>query len=324
MQKCIAAILAILALFRCMDWNAPQERLWPGEAFEAGRAGWLWPAGLEYLYSLRSRGVGRPEHDSLLVLHRGRLIYEKYGENEDKDSLFPIYSCTKTVVAALTGIAVMEGYIDGVDQKVADFYPDAVIAPGQECKRDMTVRHLLTMTSGLPADLEAHSEDCLNALDVGLAAFEAPQAAAPGEKFLYSSNPGMQCLGGIIERKTGLTLHEYASAKLFGPLGITGVVWDTLGDGSSRAGTGIQMTARDMLRLGYLYLNDGCWDGLRILPEGWVEQSKPGGGGYGWLICDYGDDWFLGGSYEARGYGGQWITTCFKRDLVIARTSRPD
>jgi len=320
MQKFIAAILAFLALFRFLD--APGEMLRPGEDFETGRAFWLWGKGLESLYSLRSQGVGRAEHDSFLVLHRGRLVYEKYSENEDENSLFPIFSCTKTVVAALTGIAVKEGYIDSVDQKVSEFYPEAVIAPGQECKLGMTVRHLLTMTSGLPADLEAHCDDCLAAPDVGLAAFETPQAAAPGEKFLYSSNPGMQCLGGIIERRTGRSLHEYANEKLFGPLGITSVAWESLGDGSSRAGTGIQMTARDMLRLGHLYLNDGCWDGLRLLPEGWVEQSEPGDNGYGWLICDYGGDLFLGGSYEARGYGGQWITVCFKRELVIARTSR--
>jgi len=323
MQKIIAAILAFLALFRFL--NAPAcEFLWPAEDFETGRACWLWPAGLKYLYSLRSKGVGRPEHDSLLVLYKGRLIYEHYGENENEDSLFPVFSCTKTVVAALAGIAIKEGYIESVDQKVSDFYPDAVIAPGQESKRDMTVRHLLTMTSGLPADMEAHFNDCMGAPDVGLAAFETPQAAAPGEKFLYSSNPGMQCLGGIIQRKTGLSLHDYAQAKLFGPLGITSVTWEAVGDGGSRAGTGIQMTARDMLRLGYLYLNDGMWDGQRILPEGWVEQSKPGSNGYGFLICDYGNDWFLGGSYEFRGYGGQWITISFKRGLVIARTARPE
>ena len=322
MQKIIAAVLAFLALFRFVDWCAPRESVWPGVAFETGRACWLWPAGLEYLYKLRSQGVGRPEHDSFLVLYKGRLVYERYGENESEESQFPIFSCTKTVVAALTGIAIKEGYINSVDQKVAEFYPDAVIAPGQESKLNMTVRHLLTMTSGLPADLEEHCDDCIGAPDVGLAAFETPQAAAPGEKFLYSSNPGMQCLGGIIERRTGRSLHEYANEKLFGPLGITSVTWETLSDGSSRAGTGIRMTARDMLRIGYLYLNDGVWDRQRILPEGWVEQSKPAGG-YGYLICDYGSDLFMGGSYEARGYGGQWITICFQRDLVIARTSRP-
>jgi len=321
MQKMIAAVLAFLALFRVFD-GSPRDMLWPGEDFEAGRACWLWPAGLEYLYRLRSQGVGRPEHDSFLVLHRGALVYERYGENEGEDSLFPVFSCTKTVVSALAGIALKEGHIASVDQKVSDFYPDAVIAPGQESKLTMTVRHLLTMTSGLPADLEPHCDDCIGAPDVGLAAFETPQAAAPGEKFLYSSNPGMQCLGGIIERRTGLSLREYAQEKLFGPLGITSVVWEALGDGSSRAGTGIQMTARDMLRIGHLYLNNGVWDGQRLLPEGWVAQSKPGGSGYGYLICDYGSDWFLEGSYEARGYGGQWITVCEKRGLVIARTSR--
>jgi len=321
MQKLVAALLAFLSLFRFV--GGPSESLWPGEDFETGRAWWLWPAALEYLYSLRSQGVGRPENDSLLVLYKGRLVYEHYGEGEDEDSLFPVFSCTKTVVAALVGIAIKEGYIESVDQRVADFYPDAAIAPGQESKLDMTVRHLLTMTSGLPQDLEEHCDDCMGAPDVGLAAFETPQAAAPGEKFLYSTNPGMQCLGGIIERRTGRSLYDYASEKLFGPLGITSVVWDTLGDGSSTAGSGIQMTARDMLRFGYLYLCGGVWDGQRLLPEGWVEQSKPGSNGYGYLICDYGDDWFLGGSYEARGYGGQWITICFSRDLVIARTSRP-
>ena len=115
----------------------------------------------------------------------------------------------------------------------------------------------------------------------------------------------------------------YAQEKLFGPLGMTSVTWQTAADGSNTGGFGISMTPRDMLRFGYLYLNDGMWDGQRILPEGWVEQSRPKEDtrkGYGYLFWGDKVDRTLGKSYAAKGMYGQVICVYPEKDLVVVRT----
>lgn len=258
----------------------------------------------------------------MLILHEGKLVYEQYTQGQGLDVPHMAMSVTKSVLSALVGIAVKDGLID-VQDKVYEYYIDDVKGgllsfPGQESKLNMTVEHLLTMRSGLP-----DTQDCYRAADAGLAAFETPQARAPGGMFVYNTGAGPQCLVGIVERATGKNLLEFAQERLFGPLGITSVTWEATDCGSNKGGLGISMTSRDMLRFGQLYLNDGVWNGQRILPEGWAAQSQPGFNtilSYGYLF--WGNGWgpLMGGSFEARGYYGQFITVYPGKNVVVVRT----
>ena len=171
--KVIALILSFLSFFAFWRPNAqpnniPETRtyagevpdkygVWPTEGFDTAPGPW-WLRGpaLEVfleMYKLRT-GTDTPT-DSILLLHKGKLVYENYAEGWDRDPPHYMASVTKSVTSALVGIAIGDGLIRGVDQKVLDFFPEAVDLPGwEESKRDMTIEHLLTMTSGILSESE--------------------------------------------------------------------------------------------------------------------------------------------------------------------------
>jgi len=335
--KIVAFILSILSFFAFWSPNAqpnhiPETRdcvgeipdkygVWPTEEFTEGKAP-LWGGALEFIFSAKGFFTGGHRSESLLVLHRGKLVYENYAEGWDKDTPHSMFSVTKSVVSALVGIAIGEGYIQGVAQKVTDFFPDAVIVPGQESKRDMTVEHLLTMTSGLPGDGDPVDWDWWDANDTGVAAFETPQMAAPGTRYAYSSGPGCQTLACLVSRAVGMNLFDYARKKLFAPIGMASVAWDAADDGRSFGGFGISMTPRDMLRFGYLYLNNGRWEDAQVIPASWVAVTPPKSKApkaYGYLFWNFPLLPF-GSSYEANGAYGQYIEILPAWDTVIVRT----
>ena len=281
------------------------------------RAGYIWKSIRHNLTNVFTT--------SLLVLHEDTIVYERYFHGRTKDTPQAMFSVTKSVISALVGIAVKDGMIRGVHQKVTDFFPDAKITDERKC--EMTIEHLLTMRSGLPGDSDRQDIPWWQAEDSGLVAFEMPLAAAPGERFAYSSGPGMQALACLISRAVNQNLFEYAKEKLFEPLDMHSVKWDAADDGANYGGFGISMTSKDMLRFGQLYLNEGRWDGAQILPEGWVESSIPcglkdhRGYGYGYLFrqieAKHPD------TYQAQGQFGQFIDISPERNAVIVRTGCP-
>jgi len=338
--KIIAAILSFLSFFAFWNPSAqpnciPETRAYEGEVPD--RYG-VWPTA-EFetasiplgLYSpaleavMMYKGIRNVNlfNDSVLVLYKGKLVYEHYARGWDADTPHYMASVTKSVVSALVGIAIGEGKIGGVGQKVLDFYPEAAGLPGwQESKADMTVEHLLTMTSGLPDDRYATDYKWWEAEDTGLASFLAPQVTAPGETFAYNTGTGMQTLACLVSRAVGKNLFEYAKEKLFGPLGMASAAWDAPADGRNYGGLGLHMTPRDMLRFGYLYLNLGRWEDKQVIPAWWVAQSGPLGKGrhsYGRLFWNY-DLQPFDNSYEAEGAMGQYICILPGQDTVIVRT----
>ena len=343
--KFTAWILSFLSFFAVWNWsgqpnNIPETRVYDGAAMAVDKYGvwptkeftqsdarlnWLGAGLLEAAFALKGMIRGGTKTETMLVLHKGKVIYERYAEGFDENSTKVMYSVTKSVVQALLCIAIKEGKIKGVDQKVIEFYPEAKIAPGQECKRDITIDHLLTMTSGLPGDKDDWDQawgEWWTAKDTGLAAFMTPQVNAPGVKHSYSSGPSMQTLACLISRAVGKDLFSYAKEKLFKPLGMKSVTWERAADGRCFGGFGIQMSTRDMARFGYLYLNYGRWENKQILPVQWVAQSPPKSmspRAYGRLFWNL-DLAPFGSAYEANGAYGQYIEILPEWDTVIVRT----
>jgi len=342
--KTIALILSFLSFFafwnpRAQPNSIPETRtyegevpdkygVWPTEDFETGGVSPLIPPLLRARYFLKHAGTTAT--DSLLILHKGKLVYENYAAGCDKDTPHFLASASKSVLSALVGIAIGEGKIKGVDDKVVDYFPEARKLPGwQESKADMTVEHLLTMTSGLPgdgdrADLEWWDASASpgEANDTGLASFLAPQQAKPGERYAYSTGAGCQALACLVSRAVGKNLFAYAKEKLFGPLGMASVTWDAPADGRNYGGMGVRMTPRDMLRFGYLYLNNGRWEDKQIFPAWWAAQSGPRGKNplaYGRLFMNCGIFPFSS-SFEAAGAMGQYICILPEQDMVVVRT----
>lgn len=281
------------------------------------------------LFLAGQEGSEIPRLRSLLVARSGRLAYERYYGTMARDSLADVRSVTKSIVAALTGIAVESGAISDIDLPITDFLSDDEF-PLVPDHRFITVRHLLTMSSGLEwaetsgPDYAAWitSEDQVDFL------LARPFVSQPGSAFTYNS-AAVHLLGIVVEKAVRRPLAEYADEVLFGPMGITERVWEALGDGTVNGGSGIDLRPRDLLRFGQLYLQDG-WSGDRRLVTGdWIDRTEvPRWGGFGrFSMIDelsYGYLWWIDvprGAFFAWGYGGQFIYILPDEELVVVATT---
>ena len=309
--RIMAWIISVINFFLCLTPGGLQPRL------------------VKAKFAVLSNPVAGFQTDALLIWRGGEILHEEYLNGCDENTVHDTSAITRTVLAALVGIAIDEGYIKSVDQKVVDFYPDVAIAPGQESKRDMTIGHLLAMTSGI--DDTAAVDEFWNAPDLGKVIFALPQEADPGTKPYFRSyrSATVELLSGLLTRALGgRSALEYANEKLFGPLGITNAKWESNVDGTSRCTVGLSLAPRDMLRFGLLYLNEGNFEGKQIVPAAWVRQSRPG-------VRESKDYWdreafsnhfyaHEGTSYAARGAGGQFIVIDPDNNTVIVRTGNED
>jgi len=209
-----------------------------------------------------------PSGYSLLVIRHGYIVSESYFHGQTADTTNHVYSVTKTFVATLLGIAVQQGWIDGVDQRVADLLPEYSVNPKLA---DLTLEDVLTHRSGVRNDRSF--------ADVSLLLKEDPQSP-PGTTFEYS-NYAPNLLTAILDRlaKKGMAgdasdVPGLAQEYLFGPLGISVSDWTKGPHGVPEGGNGLHMTTRNMARLGYLLLRDGRWEDKQILLPGWVKEAS--------------------------------------------------
>ncbi|MFX0055645.1 MAG: serine hydrolase domain-containing protein [Promethearchaeota archaeon] len=273
--------------------------------------------------------------DSILIVKNGYLVFEEYlSDVYDNESRHIIHSCTKSLTSALVGIALDEGYIDSTDDLLIDLLPNRTIANLDDQKQAITLEHLLTMTSGLEWDewTEPYSS-YLNSLNQVWAApdsvqhiLDLPMAYEPGEMWVYNSG-GSHLLGAIVAEATETTLFAYAIENLFTPLGISSsdVFWPYDNQGRSWGHGGVEMLPRDMAKFGYLYLNNGTWDGEQIVSAEWVQLSSATQitfneyAGYGYQWWTYPTD--IVEVYSAEGYQGQYIFVIPSLDMVVVFTS---
>ena len=259
--------------------------------------------------------------DSVVVVHNGYIVAEKYYRPYKQDYLHDVYSITKSVVSALIGIAIREGYINSVDDLVLDFYLERTFENDDALKRSITLEHLLTMSSGLEWDWD----EMVSTRDWVQYVLDQPMYSEPGTEFYYSSG-NAHVLSSIIQEASGLNACDFAQLYLFDPLGISDVRWNTDLDGIPKGGWGMAMKPRDMAKLGYLYLNQGVWDGRQVIPAEWIEASterhiqvpeplEPWDLYMGYL-------WWLheDGPYAAHGTKGQFIYVIPELDLVVVFT----
>ena len=262
---------------------------------------------------------------SMIVIRHGTIVVEKYFGSYSADRTQEVYSITKDVTAVLIGIAIGQGAIDSVDHKVLDYFPDLTLADNDVRKQDITIEDLLSMSSGLAWSDDADVDPMMRSGSQVRYVLNRPMAAAPGEKFNYDTGaPGL--LLAILQKATGTRPIDFANAYLFGPLGITDVYWQTDSMGLETGGFGITMSPRDMAALGYLYLQNGVWNGKQVVPADWVEASfdshidpmmqSEKRSGYGYLV------WLqTHGAISAQGMGGQYIIMVPAQDLEVVFTA---
>jgi len=251
--------------------------------------------------------------------------FHPYYQGRDVHSL---QSVTKSVTSALIGIAIGRGEVSGVDAPLLSFFTDYDLSRVDTRLREATLDDLLTMRSGIEwheSDRPLDETNTTWQLEVSQDwiqfTLDQPMDAAPGEKWVYNSG-GSHLMSGIIRKATGQWATEYAESHLFGPLGITDYHWKRTPRGYPDTEGGLYLEAEQLAKIGYLYLNDGVWEGRRILPEGWVaastarrvERVNPQGWGYGyqwWRLDRDGTTVWAG-----LGFGGQFLYVLPEHDLV--------
>ncbi len=335
MRRVLQASALTLGLATAAAWPAapPPGDPWPRSTPEAqGLEG----ERLHLLSRTIEDGRDFPDLHSLLVVRHGYLVLEEYFAGWHADRPHTLQSVTKSFTSALIGIAIAQGAIEGVDEPILGFFPDASgIANLDERKRRMTLEDLLTMRSGTDyherGSGSPHSR--LNRLRSGWDRFYLDRAmvAEPGTRFQYDSG-GVILLSSLLQARTGLHADAFAERHLFEPLGIEGAAWFRNAEGHPHTGGGLDLRPRDMAKFGLLYLNRGRWGERQIVPESWVRQStarqlerRSGshGVGYGYLWWIEEPDPNGTGKldiYAAKGFRGQYIFVVPEHDMVVVVT----
>jgi CubicO group peptidase (beta-lactamase class C family) len=260
---------------------------------------------------------------SALVIRGGFLVAEAYFHPYQPGTKHAIFSCTKSFISALVGVASELGFIDDIETPVLDFFPSRAFANVDPRKRRMQLYHLLTMTSGLQWSSDAAGIAGMLASDDWVQhVLDLPMVAPPGEQFNYCSGCS-HILSAIIQQASGMSTVEFARQYLFGPLGISDFTWMTDPTGIAGGGWGLELLPRDMAKLGLLYLRQGQWANAQILPTRWVQASvreqvaadEDLGYGYQWWIYPE------LGSFAAQGFGSQLIVVNPGLDLIAVFTA---
>ncbi|RAP78279.1 serine hydrolase domain-containing protein [Paenibacillus montanisoli] len=269
-------------------------------------------------------------HD-VIVLRRGELLMEWHDSGADR--LAAVYSCTKSILSALIGIAIEEKYIGGIEEPISNYFPGLNT---DERKSRILIKHLLTMTSGLEwPDFDKPYWKMKRTDDWIVFILSQPMAQDPGEAFAYNSG-GSHLLSSILTKATGSSTYAYAEEKLFRPLRFRKPRWNSH-DGVYEGGAGLHLTSNDMAKFGQLYLQGGRWEGDQLIPRSWVEVSTSvhhkglahyeppifGEYGYHWWISLQSQNGVADCCF-AKGYGGQYIFIVPSLDLVAAIRKEPE
>jgi CubicO group peptidase (beta-lactamase class C family) len=236
--------------------------------------------------------------------------------------LHDVASVTKSITSTLIGMAIDRGLIAGADVPVLSFFPDVSIAHPDVRKQELTIRELLTMTSGFCDDFsagEAQLEAMRRDADAVHFMLNQPLVSEPGERFAYCSGAS-QLLSAILTRATGMNALTFAEAHLFGPLGIQEVIWPADPQGNNNGWGDLFIRPEDLAKIGQLFLERGTWAGQRLLSEAWVTEATSEhirvaddeGYGFSWWRPDG-----LAGLYEGRGRGGQRLVVWPEKRIVV-------
>lgn len=264
---------------------------------------------------------------SSVVVKNGYIVHESYYGSYDETDRRNIFSCTKSFISTLVGIALSAGYISSLDENVVDYFSDRTIANLDSRKQAMTIEHLLTMTAGFdwpehPYGAASPYNQMTSSDDWVQFVLDRPMAHDPGEVWNYNSGAS-HLLSTIVNITTGYYTQEYAEDRLFAPLGITHYDWGEDPDENAFGGSSLRLTPRDMAKLGFLFLNNGTWDGEQIVPADWVSTATAShsnldaqtGYGYQWWTSP------LIEAYSARGHLGQLIYVFPNLNMVVVFTA---
>ena len=254
------------------------------------------------------------EMHHFMALRHGKVICECNFAPYPKGMWHITHSMCKSITGMAIGMLIEEEKLK-LDENIYDIFPDHINAFSKIFRPVITVEHLLTMTSGV-----TFNESGIVSGNDWLGSFlNASVNGKPGTEFQYNSL-NTYVLSAIVTKRTGETLTEYLTPRLFGPLGITKYYWETCPKGITKGGWGLFLCAEDMAKLGQLYLQRGKWNGQQLVSEYWIEistarhlKTQNGTYGYGYQL------WMeqRPGSFEYNGMLGQNVIIYPDMDMVL-------
>jgi CubicO group peptidase (beta-lactamase class C family) len=336
-SKKIFCLLAF-SLFAFLSENAVCEQLntreyWPTSGWKASTPEQQGMDSAKLLIADEFIQNRLPDAFSLLVVKNGYLVFEKYYSWGSPEKIAVVHSVTKSITSALIGIALDKGYLDSVDQKLVDFFPEYVTDDLDPRIKEIRLKHILTMSAGFNwNDRGPVMRDWYTSADWAKFTIQLPFVTHPGDKFNYNSAIS-HLLSVILSKSAKTSTLVFAKQNLFEPLGIPSGYWREDPQGYHIGGFGLGFSARDLAKFGFLYLNNGYWNGHSIVPEQWVKKSTeqqiqaashPLYGTFG-----YGYHWWVKqvdgcSSFRAWGRRGQYIVVVPELDLVVVVTSNPE
>ena len=267
---------------------------------------------------------------AIVILHDGKLVYEKYGLGFGPEGKWTSFSVAKSLTSTMVGAAVKDGHIKSLDDKVTDY----IAGLKGSAYDDVTVRQLLTMTSGVrwnedytdpKSDVALFNEHkAAEGEDVTVSYMKTlPREAPAGTKWVYKTGE-TNLIGVLVSEATGKTLAEYLSEKVWKPYGMEqDATWLLGATGHEISGCCIQAATRDYARFGQFILEGGVAGGKQVMPDGWLAMATTKQTGIGMDGRGYGFQWWTNddGSFAAQGIFGQGIFIDPARKLVIASNS---
>ncbi len=279
---------------------------------------------------------------AFLVIQNDTILYEKYFNGADRESLVTSFSIAKSFTSALIGCAIDDGFIGSIEDPITDYLPELTLKDDGFSK--IAIRDLLLMTSGLRFKkthfLDGDEVRAYYRPDLRKTAIEEAEIISPPEEFFLYNHYHPLLLGMILERVTGMSVTAYLQKKIWTPLGMEyGGSWtmDSRASGFEKMESGINGRAIDFARFGRLFLKQGDWNGTRVLPADWVaESTRPDKAlmesvrypdwfsdgslqryySYMWWGWIRGDD---GYDFYAEGDKGQFLYMSPSRNLIIVR-----
>jgi CubicO group peptidase (beta-lactamase class C family) len=289
------------------------------EGIDAERLAWM----MDEIYA-----GGHEFMHALLVARNGKLVFEEYFGDFERNTLQHVQSTTKSFTSALVGIAIDRGEIGGVNDPMVDYLPEyAHLFDGD--KVGITIQHCLMMAAGLEWNeistptLDSTNDNIMGHMVPDYVAFvlAKPLVQEPGTVWYYNSGCPLT-MGAILRNATGMPADDYAEQHLFGPLGVAPVVWPSINNGRHVGTHGsLYVRGRDMAKFGQLFLRDGVWGGEQVISAEWVaESTQPRLTVWGYVR--YGYQWWFEemSGYDVpytSGYGGQHIFIIPELDAVI-------
>jgi CubicO group peptidase (beta-lactamase class C family) len=262
-----------------------------------------------------------------IVEQNNQTLYKKYFSNYNSDSLFNNQSLTKNVIAILMGIAIDKGYIKSADEKIADYFPE-LKNDSDARKQNITIREVMNQASGLYHEDLTHLYSFLKLPNPSTYVLQQPMVSEPGTTWHYN-NAASHLISVILTKATGMSTYSFAQKMLFEPLGITHSDWMKMADGFYD-GSGllsVRLNTEDLIKFGELLLNNGIYDGKRIVSATWVQQllypNKTYRSYWGFPESDYALS-FYHITYKGTkviygmGWGGQFIVVIPSLHAVIA------